>query len=66
MNSLAASERLRGGAPGSPRATRSTRPFETSDNTLLLAEGHGAGATGLNRIEVRGLSIERALYRYDG
>ncbi|SPE33398.1 conserved exported hypothetical protein [Candidatus Sulfopaludibacter sp. SbA6] len=48
-----------------PRATRGTAPFQTCDNTLLLAEGHGVGTTDLKRIEVRGVSIEQALYRYD-
>ncbi|HWB86254.1 MAG TPA: DUF362 domain-containing protein [Bryobacteraceae bacterium] len=48
-----------------PRALRGTPPFRTCDNTLLLAEGHGAGSADLRRIEVRGVPIERALYRYD-
>ena len=49
----------------SPRAVRGTAPFRTCDNTLLLAEAHGIGTTDLKRIEVRGLPIEQALYRYD-
>ncbi len=48
-----------------PRATRGTTPFKNCDNTLLLAEGHGIGTTDLKRIEVRGVAIEQALYRYD-
>ncbi|MCU1236002.1 MAG: hypothetical protein JWP63_3969 [Candidatus Solibacter sp.] len=48
-----------------PRATRGTAPFAKSDNTLLLAEQHGVGTTDLKRIDVRGVSIEQALYRYD-
>ena len=48
-----------------PRSTRGTAPFQTCDNTLLLAEGHGVGTTDLKRIEVRGVPIEQALYRYD-
>jgi hypothetical protein len=32
---------------------------------LLLAEGHGVGTTDLNRIEVRGVPIAQALYRYE-
>jgi uncharacterized protein (DUF362 family) len=48
-----------------PRALRGTAPFRNADNTLLLAEAHGAGAADLKRIEVRGVSIEQALYRYD-
>lgn len=49
----------------SPRAQRGTAPFQTCDNTLLLAEGHGLGTTDLSRIDVRGVSIEKALYRFD-
>jgi uncharacterized protein (DUF362 family) len=48
-----------------PRAARGTAPFQTCDNTLLLAEAHGAGTADLKRIEVRGVPIEQALYRYD-
>jgi hypothetical protein len=48
-----------------PRAARGTAPFRNADNTLLLAEAHGAGAADLKRIDVRGVSIEQALYRYD-
>jgi uncharacterized protein (DUF362 family) len=48
-----------------PRALRGTKPFKTCDNTLVLAEGHGVGTTDLKRIEVRGATIEQALYRYD-
>ena len=48
----------------SPRATRGTPPFRTCDNTLLLSEAHGVGATDLKRIEVRGVPIEQALYRF--
>jgi uncharacterized protein (DUF362 family) len=49
----------------SPRAVRGAAPFRTCDNTLLLAEAHGVGTTDLKRIDVRGLPIEQALYRYD-
>src|SRR5437899_2185940 len=48
-----------------PQAQKGTRPFVTCDNTLLLAEGHGIGTTDLKRIEVRGVSIAQALYRFD-
>jgi uncharacterized protein (DUF362 family) len=48
-----------------PRAARGTPPFQTCDNTLLLAEAHGVGSADLKAIEVRGVSIEQALYRYD-
>ena len=50
----------------SPRAQRGTAPFQTCDNTLLLAERHGIGTTDLQRIEVRGVPIAQALYRYEG
>ncbi|HLW66534.1 MAG TPA: DUF362 domain-containing protein [Gemmataceae bacterium] len=49
-----------------PRAGRGTAPFATCDNTMLLAEHHGIGTTDLNRIEVRGVPIAQALYRYEG
>lgn len=49
----------------SPRAARGTAPFQTCDNTMLLAEAHGVGAADLQRIDVRGVSIAQALYRYD-
>jgi uncharacterized protein (DUF362 family) len=48
-----------------PQATRGTKPFVTCDNTLLLAEGHGIGTTDLKRIEVRGVPISQALYRFE-
>jgi uncharacterized protein (DUF362 family) len=48
-----------------PRAARGSKPFRTCDNTLLLAEGRGIGSTDLKRIEVAGVSIEKALYRYE-
>lgn len=47
-----------------PRAQRGTAPFETCDNTLTLTEAHGVGTTDLKRIEVRGVAIEQALYRF--
>lgn len=50
----------------SPRATRGTAPFRTCENTLLLAEQHGVGTTDLNRIEVRGVPIAQAMYKYEG
>jgi uncharacterized protein (DUF362 family) len=48
-----------------PRADRGTAPFTTCDNTMMLAEHHGIGTTDLNRIEVRGVPIAQALYRYE-
>lgn len=40
-----------------PMADRGTAPFQTSDNTMRLAEDHGVGTRDLKRIEVRGLPI---------
>jgi hypothetical protein len=34
------------------------------DNILRLAEAHGVGTTDLKRIDVRGLPIEQALFRF--
>jgi len=48
-----------------PRAPRGTAPFQTCDNTLLLAERHGIGTTDLRRIEVRGTPVEQAVFRYE-
>jgi len=48
-----------------PRAERGTAPFRTCDNTLLLAEAKGVGSADLKRIDVRGVSIAEALYRYE-
>jgi len=48
-----------------PRATRGTKPFRQCDNTLLLAEAHGVGTADLKRIDVRGVSIKDAIYRYE-
>ncbi len=47
-----------------PRATRGSAPFLTCDNTLLLSEEQGVGTTELRRIEVRGVPLEKALYRF--
>jgi uncharacterized protein (DUF362 family) len=48
-----------------PRAMRGAAPFRACDNMLLLAEAHGAGSADLSRIDVRGLAIAQALYRYE-
>jgi uncharacterized protein (DUF362 family) len=48
-----------------PRAGRGTTPFQTCDNTLLLTEHHGIGTTDLHRIEVAGVPIAQALYKYE-
>ena len=47
-----------------PRATRGAAPFEKCDNILALAEAHGVGTTDLKRIDVRGLPMEQALFRF--
>lgn len=47
-----------------PRAPRGTGPFKTCDNTLLLAEQLGLGSADLSQIDVRGLKLEDALYRF--
>ena len=47
-----------------PMADRGTPPFETCDSTLRLAEGKGVGTRDLNRIEVAGLSIAKAQYKF--
>ena len=49
-----------------PRAERGTAPFENCDNTLLLAEQLGVGSTDLNQIDMRGLAIDEAIYRFAG
>jgi uncharacterized protein (DUF362 family) len=48
-----------------PRSQRGTAPFQTCDNTLLLAEGHGIGTTDLKRIEVRGVPIDQAMFKFE-
>jgi uncharacterized protein (DUF362 family) len=48
-----------------PRASRGEPGFPRCDNQLVLAEHRNLGSTDLKRIEVRGVSIEKALYRYD-
>jgi uncharacterized protein (DUF362 family) len=47
-----------------PRAPRGTAPFTMCDNTLSLAENLGVGSADLSRIEVAGVPIAKALYRY--
>jgi len=48
-----------------PRAVRGEPGFPKSDNMLVLSEQRGLGSTDLKRVEVRGVSIEQALYPYD-
>ncbi len=47
-----------------PRAAKGVAPFQTCDNTLLLAENLGVGSADLSRIEVAGVPIAKAVYRF--
>ncbi len=47
-----------------PTALRGAKPFQVCDNHLLLAEQAGLGTARLAKIDVRGLSIEKARYPY--
>ena len=47
-----------------PMADRGTPPFETADSTLRLAEELGAGTRDLKRIEVAGVPIQQALFKF--
>ena len=47
-----------------PRAPRGTKPFETCDNHLLLAEQAGVGTADLSRIDIRGLALDKAKHPY--
>jgi uncharacterized protein (DUF362 family) len=47
-----------------PRALKGTAPFTNCDNTLLLAESLGIGTADLSRIEVRGLTVAEARFRF--
>lgn len=47
-----------------PRAVRGKKPFHFCDNHLLLAEQSGIGVADLKKIDVRGLSIEKARLPY--
>jgi uncharacterized protein (DUF362 family) len=48
-----------------PRASKGEPGFRHCDNQLVLAEQRNLGSTDLERIPVHGVSIERAMYRYD-
>jgi uncharacterized protein (DUF362 family) len=48
-----------------PRTVRGSKPFDFCDNHLLMAEQAGLGTADLSRIDVRGLSIEKARYPYN-
>ncbi|HEX3746372.1 MAG TPA: DUF362 domain-containing protein [Bryobacteraceae bacterium] len=47
-----------------PRSDRGSPAFPHADNTMLLAEANGVGSTDLKRIDVRGVPIDRAIYRF--
>jgi hypothetical protein len=47
-----------------PMADRGTAPFQTSDNTMLLAEELGVGTRDLGRIEVVGLPIAEGRFEF--
>jgi uncharacterized protein (DUF362 family) len=47
-----------------PRAPKGIKPFGECDNHLLLADEAGTGTADLSKIDVRGLSIQKALYPY--
>jgi hypothetical protein len=47
-----------------PRAAKGTAPFVDCDNSLRLAEARGVGTTDLKNIDVRGVSIREALFRF--
>lgn len=47
-----------------PMANRGSPPFERSDSTLRLAEELGVGSRDLKRIEVAGVPVHEAIFRY--
>ena len=47
-----------------PMADRGTAPFQECDSTLRLAEHLGVGTRDLSRIEVAGIPISKARYRF--
>ncbi len=49
-----------------PRAPKGRAPFTKCDNTLLLAEDAGLGTADLRKIEVAGVSIAEAQFRFPG
>ena len=48
-----------------PRAIRGRKPFDFCDNHLLMSEQAGLGTADLSKIDVRGVSIEKARYPYN-
>jgi uncharacterized protein (DUF362 family) len=49
-----------------PMALRGTAPFEDCDSSLLLAEQHGVGTRDLSKIEIAGVPIRDAAFRFRG
>jgi hypothetical protein len=47
-----------------PRGDRGSAPFTMCDNTLKLAEALGVGSADLKRIEVRGVPISEATFKF--
>ena len=47
-----------------PMADRGTAPFQKCDSTLRLAEHAGVGTRDLSRIEVAGVPVSKARYRF--
>lgn len=48
-----------------PAGARDTPPLRHCDNTIKLAEAVGLGSADLKQIEVRGLSVKDALFRFE-
>lgn len=48
-----------------PRAPHGSAPFRRCRNTLLLAEAAGLGPTDLNRIDLAGVPLKEALFRFE-
>jgi uncharacterized protein (DUF362 family) len=48
-----------------PRAQRGEGAFRKCENTLLLAEKLGLGTADLTRIEVRGLRLDEAVFKFE-
>ena len=48
-----------------PRVVRGKKPFGFCDNHLLMAEQAGLGTADSSKIDVRGVSIEKARYPYN-
>lgn len=49
-----------------PRAAQGTRPFQSCDNHILLAEQAGIGVADLTKLDIRGMTIEQARCPFPG